>query len=194
MQPELNELSQNTSLTYSTPDTNHESQHGLYQPHQRPPPQPGAGEGRLTPRRSASDTASSTPSGRDLDEVSERALRRLSPSSAPHSRSPVDRIIEYERASTNLPKGRNEGPAFTLVQRCKKSGYDRVALLDFPNGSFLKMTRAGVANFRRGINSYTISSPPCFSVRCCPSVPTVPSIGHNAARVEDCLFAFLSGK
>lgn len=136
MQSEPNEILQKTSLTSSTQDNHQDSQHGFDQSTQRLPVQPLAEERRPEPGRSPSDSGSSTSSGGDFDEALEYPLRRLSPPSRPHTRSPVDRVAEHEKASTKAPKRRTEGPAFTVIQRGKKPIYDRIAIADFPNGSF----------------------------------------------------------
>ena len=136
MQPEPNEILQKTSLTSSTQDYHQDSQYGFDQSTQRLPVQPLAEERRPESGRSPSDSASSTSSGGDFDEALEYPLRRLSPPSRPHTRSPVDRVAEHEKASTKAPKRRTEGPAFTVIQRGKKPIYDRIAIADFPNGSF----------------------------------------------------------
>lgn len=164
MQPEPNEILQKTTLISTTQDNHRDSQHGFDQSTQRLPVQPLAEERRPEPRRFATDSASSTSSGSDFDEALEYPLRRLSPPSRPHTRSPVERVEEHEKASTKSPKRRNEGPAFTVVPKDKKSTYDRIAIADFPNGPLLNTTSYTVANCCRGVDSYPLSLTACFVV------------------------------
>ena len=194
MQPEPNEIPQKTSLTSTTQDNLQDSQHGFDQSMQRLPVQPLAEERRPEPRRLASDSASSTSSGSDFDEALEYPLRRLSPPSRPHTRSPVNRVEEYEKASTKLSKRRHEGPAFTVVPKGKKSTYDRIAIADFPNGPLLNITSCTIANCCRGADSYPLSLTACFVVRRLSRLQTIPSASDNAPCLEDCLLAFLPRK
>lgn len=194
MQPEPNEIPQKTSLTSSTQDNHQDSQHGFDQPAQRLPVQPLAEEGRPEPKLFASDNASSTSSGSEFDEALEYPLRRLSPPSRPHTRSPVNRVAEYEKASTKSPKRRTEGPTFTVVPKGKKSNYDRVAITDFPNGPLPNTMSCTITNCCRGADSYPLSLTACFVVRRLSGLQTISSVSHNATRLEDCFFAFLPRK
>ena len=193
MQPEPNEIPQKTSLTSTTQDNHSDSQHGFDQPTQRQPVQPLAEERRSKPKLFASDSASST-SGSDVEEALEYPLRRLSPPSRPHTRSPVNRVAEYEKASTKLPKRRTEGPAFTVVPKGKKSTYDRVAITHFPNGPPPSTMNYTVANCCRGVDSYTLSLTACFVGRRLSGLQTISSASHNATCLENCFFAFLPWK
>ena len=128
MQPELNEISNKPSLTFSTQNSHHDSQYGCNHSEQRLPSQLFAGEGTSDTKQLLRDN------GRAPNESLEHHLRRLSPPTHPQARSPVNRIAEHEKASIKLPKRRNEGPAFTVVQKGKRSASDHIALGDFPNG------------------------------------------------------------
>ena len=194
MQPEPNEILQKTSLTSSTQDNHPDSQHGFDQPTQRLPVQPLDKDKRPEPRRSPSDSASSRSSGGDFDEALEYPLRRLNPPSRPHTRSPVDRVAEHEKASIKSSKTRIEGPAFTVVQGGKKPIFDHIAIADFPNGSLLNTTSCAVANCCRGVDSYPFSLTTCFIVRRLSCFQTISSASHYATCLEDCLFAFLPRK
>ncbi|MCJ1250612.1 hypothetical protein MMC30_007840 [Trapelia coarctata] len=59
--------------------------------------------------------------------------RRLSAENLPRDRSPVDRIIEHERALTPSPKSFPRGPGFRVVSRTKNPGPGTLNLADFPN-------------------------------------------------------------
>ena len=63
-------------------------------------------------------------------------MRRLSPPPRQKSKSPVDRIVEHEKDLSYIPKRRVESRTFTIVQRAKHLGSPRVAIDDFPNGSY----------------------------------------------------------
>lgn len=128
MQSELNELSPKASLNQHTQDSRPNSQHGFDHPDQQPHRQFRAGEGRAKTGRCVSSASSSTSSSGGSDDSLERSLRGLRKS------SPIHRISEHEKASTRLAKKRSNGPTFTVVQRGRTSGVDRVALTDFPNG------------------------------------------------------------
>ena len=137
MQPEPNENSQNNSLPKSSPSTTQDSQHGYHEPDEHLSRQRYAGEGREHPQRSASNTSSSTLSTtRSSNDARERPLRRLSPPPRQKSRSPVDRIVEHEKDLSYIPNRRIESRTFTIVQRGKHLGSPRVAIDDFPNGSY----------------------------------------------------------
>ena len=194
MQPEPNEIPQKTSLTRSTQDNYQDSQHGFDQSTQRLPVPPLAEERRPKPKLFASDSASSASSGSEFDEALEYPLRRLSPPSRPHTRSPVNRVAEYEKASTKSPKRRTEGPGFTVVAKGKKSTYDRVAITDFPNGLLPDTMRCTVADCCRGVDSYPLSLTACFVVRRLSGLQKISSASHNATCLEDCFFAFLPWK
>lgn len=136
MQTEPTEASQKTSLD-SAQDTQHTSQHGFHDPHNGADPllcyEERAAESQ--PRPGDADATENAPS-----EAVERGFhkpeRRLSSTSSRSSKrtgSPVDRIIEHEQALLTPPKGKNEGPAFSVIRR-KTSGNERVTLTDFPNG------------------------------------------------------------
>ena len=194
MQPEPNETPQKISLTSTTQDNHQASQHGFDQSTQRLPVQPLAEERRPEPRIFASDSASSTSSGSEFDEALEYPLRRLSPPSRPHNTSPVNRVAEYEKASTKSPKRRTEGPAFTVVLKGKKSTYDRIAITNFPNGPLLKTMSCTVANYCRGVDSYPLSLTACFVVRRLSGLQTISSASHDATCLEDCFFAVFPRK
>ena len=133
MQPEPNELSQKDSSIQNTQEISPASQYGLNNSVHEPLPQPRARGGKDNPRRSTSTRASSA-SSRGSYENLEGSLGRLSSGSRPHTRSPVSRIEEHEKALTNLSKRKNEGPTFTVVQKGRNLGTDQPGLADFPNG------------------------------------------------------------
>lgn len=136
MQPEPNEISQKNSLPQNSQENTEDSQHGIHDSDEQPSRQLHAGEGRAKPRRCASNTSSSASSAGSSDDARERPLRRLSPPSRQKSGSPVDRIIEHEKDLTYLPRKRSERRIFTVVQKGKYLGSSRVAIVDFPNGSY----------------------------------------------------------
>lgn len=66
--------------------------------------------------------------------IHEPPVSRLSSASPPHSRSPVDRIAEHEKATSYSPRKKQDGPSFTVVQRSRKFGSTQCFITDFPNG------------------------------------------------------------
>jgi len=48
--------------------------------------------------------------------------------------SPVDKIIEHERASPKYAQRKGDGPSFTIVARSKNDTPTGPNLVDFPNG------------------------------------------------------------
>ncbi len=194
MQPELNEYSQEIPLTQNTQDSHQDSQYGFDAPDLQSSPRPCTeGAGRRFLRRSASNAGLLSSSG-GSDEGSERPLRRLSPPSRPHTRSPVDRIAEHERALPYMQKKKNQGPSFTVIQGGKKSGTCQFGIADFPNGSSPVRINSPFANSCRGLDPHPVSPSSCFVVRCFPCVKAFPPVSHDASRVENCLFALLSGR
>ena len=133
MQSEPTNTSQNTLSTELTQVTYQAIHHGLDYSRERPsrPLRPGEG-GRETSTSAKHAGATSPPVASD-GNASESAVRRLN-STSPRTPSPVDRIIEHERAVSYSPKRRNEGPRFTVVKGGKKSSNGQVALAEFPNG------------------------------------------------------------
>lgn len=192
MQSEPNESSQNKPLTQSTQDSNQDSQHGFDQPDLQPSPRPcpgGAGGG--TPRWAASNAGSSSSAG-GSDDGLERSLQRLSPPSRPRTGSPVDRIAEHEKRLPHLPRRKNQGPSFTVVQGGKKPGLNQTAIVEFPNGSLLVASISILLILCRGLDPYFVASSSCFFIRRFPSLKAFPSAGHDTSRVENRVLALLS--
>ncbi len=133
MQSEPTDTSQNTQSTEYPQITHQPSHHGLDHAHEHSPRPLDSGEGGKGTPRSAEPAEAASPYVTSNDETSERTNRRLK-STAPRTPSPVDRIIEHEKAVNYSPRRRNEGPSFTVVKGGKKLGNGQVALADFPNG------------------------------------------------------------
>ena len=193
MQPEPNETSQTNSLPKSSQSTNQDSQYGFHEPDEHISRQRHAGQGRAKPQRSASNTSSSASSTtRSSNDARERPLRRLSPPPRQKSRSPVDRIVEHEKDLSYIANRRVESRTFTIVQRGKHLGSPRVAIDDFPNGSYT--TFAPCHNnscLYRSLDSCTISSPSFIIIRGLACITTVPSIGDDTPRLEDSFLTLL---
>ncbi len=188
MQSDSNEVTQNTPLNQNTHHSHLNSHHGLDHSDEQPTPQFRAGQERARNSRSTSITSSSTSSSRGSDDSLERSLRGL------RKNSPVDRIAEHEKASSYLPKRRNQGPAFAVIQRGRNATTGQVALADFPNGSLFTFSRWLLRSLitPRGLDSRPVSSTPILIIGCIFSVPSFPPIGHHTSRLEDCLFPLLS--
>ena len=136
MQSRPTELSKKSS-TVSLSESSYSTQYGCRRDE--------LGDPALSPEGAGSDEANlHSASGSAAAESSSRlesALvagsrgSRLSPSSTPRNRSPVERIIAHERLSTPSPSNIGEGPVFKIVPRTSKLSADCVKLTDFPNGT-----------------------------------------------------------
>ncbi|KAI9821896.1 MAG: hypothetical protein M1827_002478 [Pycnora praestabilis] len=136
MQPEHTEAITQISHTSPNLETQRTTQHGLDDHHDHsasrlPLRTGGCGE----PESPASDAnSSSSPLSAELDTVVGRGLRRLSPEESPlRARSAVNRIANYEKALSLLPKRKYEGPGFKVIAKSKKSGEGSSAITSFPN-------------------------------------------------------------
>jgi len=109
-------------------------QHGVDLPDEPLPHPFSPGEGREPPQSSASKASFDGHGATQPQEAVENPSRRLSAEKLPRNRSPVDRIVEYERALTSSPKNLSRGPGFKVVPRSKRSGTGTLNLADFPNG------------------------------------------------------------
>ena len=140
MQSELTEVSQNRSSKSPSPNPNQSSNHGLHhfnsgdlgQSH----PLDGDGSTQepsgTTSTRKPPRTRSSAPSV-DSQGSNTYTSSLSSPStSASRSGSPVNRIIEHERATAKTSRKSEESHTFFVVPGIR--GNPRVRLEDFPNG------------------------------------------------------------
>ena len=143
MQSEPNNTSQNTLSTERTQVNEQPSHHGLDHPHERTsrPLHPGEG-GRGIPSSTQPAEATLPPVANNC-EKSERSTRRVNSTSS-RTPSPVDRIIEHEKAVNYSPRRRTEGPGFTVIKGGRKLGNRQVALADFPNGMLSFLRRLGI--------------------------------------------------
>ena len=82
------------------------------------------------------ETGSAAASEQDVEVQAQSADPALAGTSTPpaRTRSPVDRIIEHERATTPSPKGNGRKLSFRVVPKPKNSTVRSRALIDFPNG------------------------------------------------------------
>ncbi|KAL9602520.1 MAG: hypothetical protein Q9219_001815 [cf. Caloplaca sp. 3 TL-2023] len=120
MQSEPTEATQTTSLD-SHQDTQKQSQYGL-QEHHSPADSFLHRGGRAAAEQASAprvDTQQDTPhTATEPDDYEpQRRLSSTSSRSTKRTGSPVDRIIEHEEATVIPPKRRDNGPAFTIVQR-----------------------------------------------------------------------------
>ena len=132
MQQETNESSSNRTLqrVFNTPPIHNHGEDDRNIPLSSQLP---AGEGRVEPRPSAGSWPGSEALSDDSEDAVEASLRA---SSVPRRKtgSPVDKILEHERASPQAFKKRSSGPTFTVVARAKKPSNTGCSIADFPNG------------------------------------------------------------
>ena len=135
MLPEPTEVSIKASSQVTTELQTAHPQHGRRNDHE-----PGSrllpfeGE-RDNPRCLVSETDASATSPTDLERPIETPLRRLKSDSSSGTRSPVDRIAEYENALNVSPKKGNEGPRFKVVEKKNTKLRDEtLSIAAFPNG------------------------------------------------------------
>ncbi|KAI9872945.1 MAG: hypothetical protein M1830_001038, partial [Pleopsidium flavum] len=121
MQPEPTEVSQETSSTQKTPGTqNAYLQHGL-QNYDELGSRPLSREEERDEPSCSGEADASEPDKANPDKEDETSVRWMRPDSSPRTRSPVDRIVEYEKASNFSTKRNNEGPGFKIVEKSKKA-------------------------------------------------------------------------
>lgn len=139
MQPEPTRLTQKSSSSNGSPDPNQPNHHGRHQHHQHAlgdlPSGESGGEDYSSAHRPATTAALPAVRGSPVSAPSAARLNSVSP---PHSRSPVGRISEHERASSYLSRKKRSGPSFTAVQRSRISGLEHCTITDFPNGKNCK--------------------------------------------------------
>ena len=133
MQSEPTNTSHKTLSTTYPEDPQLPSHHGLNHPHKHTPYLSQSGEGADAASKSLELADAASPLAADNDGTHERATRRLN-SIATRTPSPVDRIIEHEKATNYSPRRRNNGPEFTVIRGGQKRSNVLVALADFPNG------------------------------------------------------------
>lgn len=135
MQPEPTRLTQKSSSPNASPDPSQLSHHGRQEHDQH-------ALGDLPSGESGSEDSSSAhrpgrtaaPPALRGSPVPEPSPARLSSVSPPHSRSPVSRISDHEKASSYIPRKKHSGPSFTVVQRRRVSGPEHCTITEFPNG------------------------------------------------------------
>lgn len=134
MQSRPFEVSISTS-TNLQPQELQNRQHGVDH-HDEPSPHPfSSGERGEPSGGSASKANRDTNSATQPDEAAQTPSRRLSGENLPRDRSPVDRISEYEQASSPSPRSLPRGLGFKVIARSKKPGTETLGLADFPNGN-----------------------------------------------------------
>lgn len=135
MQPEPTRLTQKSSSSNSSPDPNQPNHHGRHEHDQHALGDllsgESGGEDHSSAHRPATTAARPAVRGSPVSEPSATRLNSVSP---PHSRSPVSRISEHEKASSYLPRKKHNGPSFTVVQRRRIPGPGNCTITDFPNG------------------------------------------------------------
>jgi len=124
-----------TNSTNVQPQKLQNRQHGVDR-HDEPSPHPlPSGKGSEPSGGSASKANRDGNIATRTDEAAQTPSPRLSAENLPGDQSPVDRISEYERASTPSPKSVPRGLGFKVVTRSKKPGTGTLGLADFPNGN-----------------------------------------------------------
>ncbi len=135
MQPEPTQLTQKSSSSTASSEPNQPDHHGRHEHNQHAlgdlPSGESGGEDRGSAHPPATTAARPAVRGSPVSEPSDARLNSVSP---PHSRSPVSRISDHERASSYSPKKKHGGPSFTVVQRRRIPGSEHCTITDFPNG------------------------------------------------------------
>lgn len=135
MLPEPTEVSKEVSSQVTSEIQSTHLQHGLRDDHE-----PGTRllpleEERDDPRCVVNETDPSAKPSTNFNRTIETPVRRLNPESSLRTRSPVDRIAEYENALNASPKKDNEGPRFKVVEKKNTKPRDEsLSISAFPNG------------------------------------------------------------
>lgn len=135
MQPEPTRSTQKSSSPKASPDPNPSNHHGRHEQDKHAlgdlPSGESGGEDHSSAHRLATTAARPAVRG---SLASEPSAARLNSASPPHSRSPVSRISEHEKASSYMPRKKHGGPSFTVVQRRRTPEHEHCTITDFPNG------------------------------------------------------------
>ena len=135
--------------------------------------QPSAEEGRAKSRSPSSYRTPSEASSQDNDDNSEWSERALS---IPPRKtgSPVDKILEHERASVHRSKKKRGGTAFTVVSRTNEPNSNGSSILDFPNGrNDLFILRQQSLMLVRGPHPHFVSFATSIAIQCFFRVETL---------------------
>ena len=96
---------------------------------------------------------------------SDRPLpEELRSESTPRTRSPVDRIIEYEKALAGPSRGTSQGLDFKVISSPREAGTESLGINRFPNGKVLISYKISSADDRQ--RSSLIYSPIFHHHRC----------------------------
>ena len=191
MQQELNESSKNPR-NRRVQDTTQFHNHGEDDPAQSLSRQRSAGEGRAQHWSSAGYRTPSEASSSDSGDVADSSVDGLN---IPPRKtgSPVDKILEHERASSHSIKKKRGGLAFTVVSRNTKPNPIGGSIVDFPNGKSNQSHQSQWLLMQfRGFDSRPVPSVPCVSFKRLPRLQALPRAGHHTSCLEDSLFALLS--
>ena len=131
MQSRPIEASQSSSIS-PTSEIYPSSNHGLSDNDEQAPRLLSTGEERGEPRIPTSEEDAVLASDASQSNAGTTALRRLKSSK---TRSPAERIDEYEKASTPSSRRKNAGPSFKVVQKgSSQGGRTTSSIAEFPNG------------------------------------------------------------
>ena len=135
MQSRPIDLSQEPFLTNIQENSDQRTQYGFNRNNEHAPPYfPGGDrpEGSLSSASDADVPVSPSSSSESSRGTSSWRLRKDVARQTPPL---LDRIAQYEKASTPPPKRSSDGPGFRIVPKTKKSGGESSAISDFPNGN-----------------------------------------------------------
>lgn len=161
MQPEPSTVNPKVSTTNETESNTDTRKHGIsaHEPVDQLPADHNAGAGTTT---DAADQLA-------LDEAFARSLQqeagkphsavRLSPPSTPSPPAVVNRITEYEQASTP-PVKRREGPALEVIKKQFSPGDKHSPIQDLPNGGSIQSCSGSPTTLTdsRGLDTRTCAS------------------------------------
>ena len=89
--------------------------------------------------------------------------------------SPVDKILEHERASVHGSKKKRGGTAFTVIRGPKQLSVNGISISDFPNGRCNKSDLSlRSLTLVRGPHSRLITFTACVPFQCLLCVTTIP--------------------
>lgn len=139
MQPEPSAVSHKEPTESNTLETSPSTQHGLDENHTADSVSPSVSDGADARTSTAAEQieadaafAASLQDGRD---VVAQTQRRMSPSkSTPSPPAGVNRINEYEKASTP-PTRKKEGPGFEVIKKYRSPSDKRSPIQELPNGT-----------------------------------------------------------
>ena len=117
----------------------------------------------------------------------------LNSNPAPRTRSPVDRIIDYEKATALPSKSKARELSFKVVSTSQEANAESLSILDFPNGKQQYTKAYRVLIRRRGFDTYILSSPTFIPVCNIVCLSSFSWTCNNTSCMETRILTLLSG-